>query len=82
MKKVVYSVTRYRTDDNDKISGLGYITDNDLVITCISKVGKPYIHMFEGCVEISAHIRHMNEFKGALYNQTILIRSFEIPNEL
>ena len=32
MKKVVYSVTRYRRDDRafcpDKISGLGYITDS------------------------------------------------------
>ena len=35
MKKVVYSVTRYRKDDIDKISGLGYITDTDLVIACI-----------------------------------------------
>ena len=43
MKKVVYSVTRYRRDDIDKISGLGYITDTDLVIACMSKAGKPYI---------------------------------------
>ena len=41
MKKVVYSETRYRKDDIDKISGLGYITDTDLVIACMSKGGKP-----------------------------------------
>ena len=51
MKKVVYSVTRYRRDDIDKISGLGYITDTDLVIACMSKAGKPYIRVFEDCVK-------------------------------
>ena len=44
MKKVVYSVTRYRRDDIDKISGLGYITDTDLVIACMSKAGKRRWH--------------------------------------
>ncbi len=55
MKKVVYSVTRYRIDARtfcpDKISGLGYITDTDLVIACMSKAGKPYIRVFEDCVK-------------------------------
>ena len=51
MKKVVYSVTRYRRDEIEKISGLGYITDTDLVIACMSKAGKPYIRVFEDCVK-------------------------------
>ena len=34
MKKVVYSVTRYRKEEMLKLSGLGYITDTDLIIAC------------------------------------------------
>lgn len=43
MKKVVYNVTRYKRDEIYKISGIGYITEKDLIIACISKDGKPYI---------------------------------------
>jgi hypothetical protein len=32
MKKAVYSITRYRKDTTEKITGLGYVTDTDLVI--------------------------------------------------
>jgi hypothetical protein len=45
MKKVIYSVSRYRKGDIEKNTGIGYITDRDLVIACISKNGKPYIPM-------------------------------------
>ena len=40
MKKVIYSVSRYRKGDIEKNTGIGYITDRDLVIACISKNGK------------------------------------------
>ena len=46
MKKVVYNITRYRQHELIKISGLGYITDTDLIIACTSKEGKPYIRVF------------------------------------
>ena len=49
MKKVVYSVTRYRKEEMLKLSGLGYITDTDLIIACVSQKGKPYIRVFEDC---------------------------------
>ena len=68
MKKVVYSVTRYRREDIDKMSGLGYITDTDLVIACVSKAGKPYIRVFEDCVKDCHPIPDKpDEFKGAYY---------------
>ena len=42
MKKVVYSV--YRTGKSDsKISGIGYVTEKDLITACIGQNGKPYI---------------------------------------
>ena len=66
MKKVVYSVTRYRREDIDKMSGLGYITDTDLVIACVSKAGKPYIRIFEDCVKDCHPIPDKpDEYKGA-----------------
>ena len=41
MKKVIYSVSRYRKGDIEKNTGIGYITDRDLVIACISKMASP-----------------------------------------
>ena len=37
MKKVVYSVTKYVGDKFTKLSGIGCITDEDLVIACNNK---------------------------------------------
>ena len=41
MKKVVYSVSRYRKEEIVKLTGLGYITDTDLIIACVSQKGNP-----------------------------------------
>ena len=46
MKKVVYSVTKLGRNEN-KLKGIGYLADNDLIIACISNQGKPYIRVFE-----------------------------------
>ena len=68
MKKVVYSVTKVGRNDNTKMTGLGYITEEDLVIACISKNQKPYIRVFEDCVkECHKVINTTNEYKGAYY---------------
>ena len=37
MKKVVYSVSRYRKEEIVKLTGLGYITDTDLIIACVNR---------------------------------------------
>lgn len=39
MKKVVYSVTKIGRTENTKMTGLGYITDKDLVALSISYFG-------------------------------------------
>ena len=68
MKKVVYSVTRNGKSDFTKITGIGYITDKDLVIACISKNQKPYIRVFEDCVKECHKVHNTeNEYKGAIY---------------
>ena len=68
MKKVVYTVTKVGRTENTKMSGLGYVTENDLIIACISKNQKPYIRVFEGAVK-DCHkvINSTNEYKGAYY---------------
>ena len=75
MKKVVYSVSRYKKGEINKITGVGYITDEDLVIACVSQYGKPYIRVFDGCVK-KCHpvLNKPGEFKGGYYE----IREIEI----
>ena len=68
MKKVVYSVTRYRKEEMLKLSGLGYITDTDLIIACVSQKGKPYIRVFEDCIKNCYPIPDkLGEYKGNCY---------------
>ena len=45
MNKVVFSVTKAGKNSN-RVSGVGYITDEDLLIPMISKNGKAYIRIF------------------------------------
>jgi hypothetical protein len=65
MKKVIYSVSRFKKGQLNKVTGLGYITDTDLVIACLSKNGKPYIRVFEDCIRKCAPVvNKLDEFKG------------------
>lgn len=67
MNKVIYSVTKSGKAES-KLTGIGFITDEDLVIACVSKNGKPYIRVFEGCVKNCRPITgRENEFRGSHY---------------
>ena len=48
MKKVTFSIKKR---NGDKITGVGYITNEDLLIPAISKNNKPYIRVFEDCIK-------------------------------
>ena len=77
MKKVYYSVTRYGKKNVDSMSGVGYITDEDLIIACSSKEQKPYIRVFEDCLKDCYPIAgKTNEFKGKYYE----IREVELTH--
>lgn len=66
MKKVVYSVQKVGKLDTPKMTGLGYITDKDLVIACISQKGKPYIRVFEDALQYChPNVGRDGEFKGS-----------------
>ena len=43
MKKVVYSVSKINRFENNRMTGVGFITDEDLVIVCVSRKGNAYI---------------------------------------
>jgi len=64
MKKVVYSVTK-AGKDKVRITGLGYITNEDLIVATLSKSGKPYVRIFEDCIK-NCHpvVNAKNEFNG------------------
>jgi len=64
MKKVVYSVKKSYRDDFPS-SGIGYITDTDLIAACLSKSNKMYVKIFENCLErLKPVTGKPNEFKG------------------
>lgn len=50
MKKVTYSITRCGKEST-KFTGVGYVTDEDLVIAMVGKSGKPFLKVFEGVVK-------------------------------
>lgn len=67
MKKAVYSVSRNNQYGSNKLTGLGFVTDRDLIIACNGKSGKAYIRVFEDCVKnCHAILSREGEFKGTL----------------
>ena len=78
MKKVVYSVSRNNRFGSNKLTGLGFITESDLVIACMSKKGNAYIRVFEDCVKNCHAVQGRDgEFKGAHYE----IREVEVETK-
>ena len=89
MKKVVYSVSRTNRYGSTKMTGLGFVTESDLIIACNGKSGKAYIRVFKECGK--AYIRvfkecvknchavpnRPDEFKGTLYE----IREIEVETK-
>ena len=75
MKKVVYSVSRFNKFGNNKLTGIGFITEKDLIIACVSQKGNAYIRVFEDCVKNCHSIPNRDgEYKGAHYE----IREVEV----
>ena len=75
MKKVYFSVKRYKRNELIELKGVGFITDTDLVIACISQNNKPYIRVFEDCIKDCHAIPYRpNEYQGEYYE----IREIEI----
>lgn len=68
MKKVVYSVVRRTKTDEIKLTGVGYITDTDLLTVAYNKENKPYIRAFEDCIRYCHKVNNTtDQFKGTYY---------------
>ena len=75
MKKVTFSIKRR---NSEKITGVGYITEEDLLIPAISRNNKPYIRVFEDCLKYCNKIvGKTNEYQG-IYEMII---PCEIPDK-
>ena len=63
MQKVVYSVTKVNKDE--KLKGVGYLVDGNLLIASTSSKGNPYIRVFDDVAE-KCHkvVNTENEYKG------------------
>ena len=74
MKKVVYSISKLSRFGSNKMTGVGFITENDLVIACVSQKGNPYIRVFEDCVKDCHPVTgRENEYKGAHYEIRVVV---------
>ena len=51
--------------ENTKVTGIGYITDEDLITANVSKTGKPYIRIFLCVKNCHPAMNSPDEFKGA-----------------
>ncbi len=67
MQKVIYSITRLGKNGNKKITGIGYITDEDLITAGISKNGNAYIRPYSCVKNCFPVIGTTDEFKGTYY---------------
>lgn len=66
MKKVVYSVAKYGKNVS-KITGVGYIAEDSLIISAISKNNKPYVRVFEDCIKYCHKLQgKTNEYQGII----------------
>lgn len=64
MKKVVYSVSKVNHRD-EKMKGVGYIAEGNLIFPAISAKGNPYIRIFEDVAsKCKPFTQDSTEFKG------------------
>lgn len=65
MQKVVYSISKVNRDE--KLKGIGYLVEGNLLIPAISQKGNTYIRVFEDVTESCKPITDKeNEYKGYL----------------
>lgn len=63
MQKVVYSISKVNKDE--KLKGVVYLIDGNLLITATSSKGNPYIRVFEDVADKCKPVKDSDtEFKG------------------
>lgn len=67
LQKVIYSITKLGRTENTKLTGIGYITDEDLLIATEGRNHKSYIRAFECIKDMKQDIKNIDEFKGGYF---------------
>ncbi|MCI8458521.1 MAG: hypothetical protein HFE46_02500 [Clostridia bacterium] len=63
MQKVVYSITKVNKDE--KLKGVGYLVDGNLLIASTSSKGNPFIRVFDGVADkCNKVVNTENEYNG------------------
>lgn len=63
MQKVVYSISKVNKDE--KLKGVGYLIEGNLLIPSTSSKGNAYIRVFDDVAEKCKHVKDSDtEFKG------------------
>ena len=70
MKKVIYSITKIGKTENTKTTGVGYITDTELITANIAKSGKAYIRVYD-CVKYCQRIGEAGDEYRGLYSELV-----------
>lgn len=77
MQKVVYSITKVNKDE--KLKGVGYLVEGNLLIPSTSSKGNAYIRVFEDVAEKCKPVKDTdNEFKGYV---TIIYENINVYNK-
>lgn len=63
-KKVCPYITFTKVNKDEKLKGVGYLVEGNLLIPSTSSKGNPYIRVFEDVAEQCKPIKDTNEFKG------------------
>lgn len=83
MQKVVYCVIKVNKDE--KLKGVGYISEGNLLIPAISSKGNAYIRVFEDVTEKCKPVNEkLNEFKGyveVIYTNVPAFKSVDHDND-
>lgn len=83
MQKVVYSVSKVNRDE--KLKGVGYLTEGNLLIPATSQKGNAYIRVFEGVTKKCKPVNEtQNEFKDyvdVIYTNVPVFKSVDHDND-
>ena len=83
MHKVVFSVSRVNRDE--KLKGVGYLSEGNLLIPATSKNGKSYVRVFEGVTDSCKPVNEAkNEYKGyvtVIYTNVPSFKSVDHDND-
>lgn len=83
MQKVVYSISKVNRDE--KLKGVGYLSEGNLLIPSLSGKGKPYIRVFENVLDQCKPVfGKTDEFKGyvnVIYTDVPVFKSTEHDND-